>query len=535
MAKIKQFFHNLPRWNSPQAGKYLTLKEWLIYCFGGAGAMGAGAFIQFLTMTAGIYVAAAININVDHIVYIGLVTSLMTIITSPLVSYIIDNTNSKFGKFRPYLIGLPLPIIALYFALGQIVAIQNYSAMIIVYTIVFNVLYFLNRVYTLSFNSIVQVISPNMDERVSLMSFGTFVTSLGPTLVTMIYPAVANFIYSNGAISGVNTLGAVKWLVPIIASVFFAIGIGFAFGVKERMVLPKQFKQKQKFMDGMRKTFKNKYFWIVNSSAVVGVFRTVATTFTLWVILYMIFPSLVASGKQSAANLMQTIVVTLIGDACVPGMLFAPWFIRKFGKKNIIIFTSIATTACTIPMLFISNPWALLAMIYLVTLFNGLQIVTGPAVQAEIYDYQQYKTGDRLEGFLSQFGTMITTAIGMAFAFVAPAVYRKFGYIDNVEVLYDTTTLLNIIKVMCGIGVASGILSVIPYFFYDLSEKKHKKIMQILAIRANLKDGLCDDDTANNLEAKVEAGDSNVLAYFDTQQEPNETVPSEDTPSEGKL
>ena len=33
------------------------------------------------------------------------------------------------------------------------------------------------------------------------------------------------------------------------------------------------------------------------------------------------------------------------------------------------------------------------------TAVNAVQVVTLPAMTAQMYDYQQYKTGERLEGF----------------------------------------------------------------------------------------------------------------------------------------
>ena len=518
MSKLKAIISKMPKWNSPSEGTYLTLKEWLYYILGGMGAYGAGGFMQFVTLTAGVYIAAAININVDHIVYVGLITSIVTIVTSPLVSLMIDNTNSKYGKFRPYLIWLPIPMIVCYFAIGQIVSlITNYTAMIVVYTVIFNILYFLNRIYGLAFSSLIQVMTPSTQERTNLMSIGTFFTSLGPTIVGMLYPVIANFIYSKDNVSGVNNIESIKWIVPIMAAVFLLIGLVVAFGVKERMVIPKEFKNKQKFSDGIIKTLKNRYFWITNISGVLGTFRSVATGFTLWIIVYIIYPDFIARGEEKAAAFLQTIIVTVIGDACVPGMLLAPWLIKKFGKKNLIIFTTAAAAVSTGAMIFIKNPYALLVMIYLVTLFNGLQIVTGPAVQSEIYDYQQYKTGDRLEGFLSQFGTMIVTIVGMFLAFVTPAVYKHFGYVDNTQILYNTQVLYNIIRAMCIIGTISGFLSVIPYFFYDLSEKRHYQLIEILTVRAKCSDGLCDKQTANELESRIENGEENVLSFFSEQ------------------
>lgn len=520
MKKIKAMFSRMPKWNRAPEGMFLTLKEWMFYVVGGVGAYGATAFIQFVTLTAGVYIAAAINIDVNHITYVGLATSAVTILTSPFISWLIDNTNSKFGKFRPYLIWIPIPMIICYFLLGQVVSLfSNYTAMLVAYAIVFNILNFLNRLYTLAFTSLIQVMTPSTQERTNLMSIGTFFTSLGPTIASMVYPIIANFIYSEGDISGVNRLGSIKWIIPIMTSFFLALGLVVAFGVKERMVIPKEFKNKQKFSQGIVKTFENKYFWITNISAVAGTFRAVGNSFTLWLIIYIIYPSFIAKGKGDFANFLQTIIVTIISDACVPGMIFAPFLIKKFGKKNLIIFTYIAATVSTFAMVFMSSPYLLLVMIYLITLFNGLQVVTTPAVQSEIYDYQQYKTGDRLEGFLSQFGTMIVTIAGMAFALVTPAVYKHFGYFDDTQVLYNTNVLYSIVKAMCIIGTISGIASVIPYFFYDLSEKRHGQIMQILKVRANCSDGIYDKNTADELEKRIEAGEENVTDFMKTDEQ----------------
>lgn len=465
--------------------------------------------------------------DVDHILQISYITSICTILTSPLMSYIIDNTNTKIGKFKPYLIILPIPILICFIALGQIAYITNYTLMIVLYTIIFNIAFFLNRIYTFSFNSLVQVISPSPDERTQVMSIGTFFTSLGPTIVQMAYPIIVNYLYSEGKISGVNTLMATKVVAPIMLAAFFALGLVCAFGIKERMVIPKAFKQKQKFFEGVKKSLKNKYFWILNSSSVLGVFKIVGTSFSLWLVLYIIYPQLVESGKVDAAKFMQTIILTIIGDACVPGMLLAPWLIRKIGKKKLVIYSTVLSMMATIPMIFIKNPYALLAMIYLITFFNGFQIVTTPAIQAEVYDYQQYKTGDRLEGFLSQFGTMLTTVFGLLTAIVAPTVYKYYGYVKDTDVLYNSEITLGIISTMCIIGAISGALSIIPYLFYDLKHNSHRKIMEILEVRAKYEDGLCDEKTRDWLEERISNDEDNVLNYFNEKEVLSDVISAE--------
>lgn len=526
----RNLIDNFPRWGRPSPGKSLTLQEWLIYIVGGMGAMGATVFLMYLTMTHGLYVAAALQIPVFHITIIGVVTSIIAILTAPLVSWMIDNTNTKFGKFRPYLIVMPIPIVLCFFALGQVIKIPDYTTMIIVYTILFNAMFFMNRVYMLAFSSLAQVMAPSVEERTQLMSIGTFFTSLGPTIANFAYPFVANALYSYSipgtkpnpetgiiddiVIAGVNTLGASAWLVPLFAMIFFALGLVMAFGVKERMVVSKKFKQKQKFTDGCRKVAGNKYFWLFNTSNMIGALKGLSLGFGLWFINYVIFPELVADGYADAAKLVQSVAVMFIADACVPGMLFAPWLIKKFGKKKISIVTNIGMGLFAFPLIFVTNAWVGLVLIFGMTFFGGFQIVTNLAFQAEVNDYQQYKTGDRIEGFLSQSGYIMLTAIGVGTAFIAPAVYTANGYLDNANVLQDPSVLWPIVSTLSILAVISCVLCAIPFFFWDMTEKRHSDIMEILKTRVLFEDEVIDEPTKDMLELAIEGGNNDALKTY---------------------
>ncbi len=516
--KIKQMINGLPKWSTPCPGKSLTLREWLLYAIGGMGAMGATVFLNLYALQTGFYIANARSIDAYHIAIVVMITSVVAIVTSPLVSWLIDNTNTKYGKFRPYLIVLPIPIIACFFALGQVLRIEDSLVMIITYAILFNLVNLFNRVYILAFVSLAQVMAPSMEERTQLMSIGSIFTSLGPTIVWAVYPALSNIIYSTDTADGVNTVATAQVLAPIMAAVFFGLGLIMAFGVKERMVISKEFKQKQKFMEGVQKVAKNKYFWIHNSSMVLAIIKVfVMTNFVIWYLNFVISPDLKAQGLEDLAKLMQSILMLVIGTASVPGMLFAPVFIKKFGKKKLIIGTNIGMALSMIPLTFVHNPWAGIFFIYVTTIFAGFQLVINPAFQAEINDYQQYKTGDRIEGFLSQFGGMITLAIGMATALISPAVFNSQGYDGmNNDILLTPghEALYAIVAIMSGVCIVSCLLSAIPYFFWDLPEKKHEMIMEVLKVRALHDDETISDEDRDMLEIRLEEGDINALSDF---------------------
>jgi Na+/melibiose symporter-like transporter len=458
-------------WDRPPKGNFLSFREFAAYCVGGMGVFGVTVIPTYLTLSAGMYIAVALGINVWHITIIGLATSVFSLLRSPLLSVIIDNTNSRFGKFRPWLIWLPIPIMLSMIALVFIpyALIDNYVLMLVAFTIIFNIMQFFITLYSNAYNNLVLVISPSHKERTNLMSIGSVIYSLGPSIVTILFPLLANLLYStkdangNTLVAGINDIRSMQVILPIMAAMCLALALLTAFGVKERFVQKRATVNKVKFSEGLKSAARNKYFWINTISTILGVFRMAATVYVVWIATYYI-----------ATDWAQSILVTLAGSACVPGMILAPMLINKFGKKKIVIAINTLCAIFTVPIVLaasmptVATPYVMYIFILLITLFNGATVVIQPALSAMINDYQQYKTGQRIEGFMGQLSFVLLTIVGLGTAFINPAIYEAFGFIDDASVLYDTENVTSpIIMWTSLIAIPSGILSVIPFLFWD--------------------------------------------------------------------
>ena len=56
-------------------------------------------------------------------------------------------------------------------------------------------------------------------------------------------------------------------------------------------------------------------------------------------------------------------------------------------------------------------------------------------------------------------------------AFIAPAVYKHSGYIENTDVLYNHEVLFGITRTMAAIGLAGAALSDAKRVFIDIAQK----------------------------------------------------------------
>ncbi|MDR0751474.1 MAG: MFS transporter [Christensenellaceae bacterium] len=485
-------------WKTPKEGRYVSIKEFLAYSLGGMGVYGASCLVGYTALTAGVYLAASLNIDSTDIWLISIISSIITIIRSPFLSKIIDNTNTKFGKFRPYLISMPFPILIFTILLSWVTPLFSYNRilMLIVFTIIFNLQQFFLTLYNVAFSTSVQVISPVQNERELLMGLGSTIYSLGATLTNLLFPLIANIMFSAGADGGgVNSIDSFKWILPIMLVIFFSVGYFMAFGIKERVITAKLHTNKIGFLAGIKDTFKNKYFLLSNASSVLNFASAYLGVLQLWICTYLI-------NTKWALGVFST----LIGAAYAPAMLSAPFLMKKFGKRKVVLACNFLTGLFVLPMIFlvdIVSPYLLIAMLCLIRFFNGAQVITGPALNSQINDFQQFKTGKRAEGYINQYSTLIATAFSIGLGFLPPLVYHSFGFFEDSTVLYNSNILYPILRTLSILVACSAIASAVPMFFWDLSEKRHAKIMEILKLRAQYEDGSIDKELAQQNESTL--------------------------------
>ena len=165
------------------------------------------------------------------------------------------------------------------------------------------------------------------------------------------------------------------------------------------------------------------------------------------------------------------------------------------------------------------NPYLVLFSSLLQNIFNGFAFIANIMV-SDVLDYQQWKTGKRLEGFWQNYSSVIATIAGIFTGMLLP-LFLSFGGIgfgdDMSVVLKDETLRDNAYKFQTLLALIGGVVAMIPIFFYDLSESKHANYVRSLKLRAaadNFRDGLLSDDDVLNvadiLEYANDSGDEFV-------------------------
>ena len=543
--KVKDGVSKVPTyWKTPMAGRYMTFREIAAYSGGGIGAyMIITLGTACLLATNNTLISSTLGVDATDMYVMYVIAVLANIPLTGIRANIIDNTRNKAGKYRPYLVTMALPtaiicILMVWFPYNKLEAIvgpgemfgesKAYIAKCAIIMVLNLLLHFFYYFFYDAYENLIHVLSPNTQERADVASIKSIVYSFAPTIVNLFTPIIAQHVFHSNA----TDIRVYRLLYPILGVLGILLCIVVYKYTEEKIVQARTHVVQIKFMDALREVAKNKYFWIISLAGWIGFLEGSYSNILNWLYNYGGACSGTAFG-----------IVTLVyGNASLWGMLFAPFCIRRWGKKAVLVVTNIFNIFFILLMLpftaEITNMtiWLVMGCLYLNAFMGSFAHILNPAIQADIRDYQQYKTGERIDGMFSAVAT-IGTVIALATSSVLPVIYEKGGitkanammvtsnpevlnrmlgdgrtvgeiladqlangqdnYSASYSALYDPNILTSLLHVLIIVSAVGALMNVIPYFWYDFNEKKQKSVVRVLKVRALFEDygnGALKDD-----------------------------------------
>ncbi len=523
-------------WDKPAPGKYIPFKGIFGYSVGGIGAymiitLGTACLLSanntLLTMTLGV--------KPTHMYIMYVICVLANIPLTGIRASIIDNTRNKAGKYRPYILTMAIPSAIICLAMvwipygrfseipflqgeifGETKAYVAKCAIIFVFNLLLHFFYYF---FYDAYENLIHVLSPDSQERANVQSVKSVVYSFAPTVVNLFTPIIAKNIFQTNT----TDIRVYRLLYPILTVLGLLLCILVYKNTEEKIVQARTHVVQIKFIDALRAVAKNKYFWIISLAGWIGFLEASYANILSWLYNY----GGACNGDEYA------LIVTVYGNASLWGMLLAPWAIKKWGKKMVLIVTNLFNVMFIALMLpccqEISHAtiWLVMGCLWLNALMGSFAHILNPAIQADIRDYQQYKTGERIDGMFSAVAT-IGTVITLATSSVLPIIYEKSGlteenalkitstpeilnrvlgdgktvgeilakqfaegqdnYSNATSALYDTNILLSLLQILIILAAVGAFMNVIPFFWYDFSEIKQKSVVSVLKVRAMFED-----------------------------------------------
>lgn len=473
--KVSTTWNNVVlHWKTPALGKYVSYKEIIAYGVGGMGVQFVMFFCSLIALSATSFlVGNTIGIKPMHLQYMAVASTIIGFGITIGRSYIIDSARFKSGKFRPWLAitGIPTVIIAVVFVWLPYET-MSYMQKVIAVFLCYNLLQCFYPFFQQAYTDLANVISPNSHERTDIVSVSSIIYSMAPSLTGLFVPMLSTLT------GGLNSITTYRIIHPLVAVVGLLLSYVAYAGTRERIIVAESHVTQFKFSDAFRAVAKNKYFWITSLAGWLGFLEGAVGVIIGWTFIYA-YPDRMG---------LYGVATTLIGNAALWAMLVCPIAIRVLGKRNLLIWCNV-TNVVLIGLLYplYNNIPALIILYYLNGFVNSFSIVYTPGINADMRDYQQYFTGERIDGMFGAVG-IIGSFIGMFTGMVLPTIYQMLGLEDNYDVLEVASFREDMFDVLIIAAVIGAALNFVPYLFYDLTETKQRGIVKVLKIRAMFED-----------------------------------------------
>lgn len=420
----------------------------------------SGTYITF-------FYTDALGLNPAIIGIIVLFSRVFDGISDITMGFIMDKTKSKYGKARPWLLWLALPIaisLVLMFLVPNIGDTGKYVYIFITYNLVTTILY---TAINIPYGALNSLLTRNQDERMIINTVRMTMAQIGSLMINAMTLPIVN------ALGGSSNQSSWIFVSIIYGAIAFILFMLCFYKTKERVhIVTEKEGEKLPFMQTLKICFKNDQWlvlvgvWVVYSIG-LGISMSCATYYAKYVL-----------GSENFSGYFAATSTALV--ICTMPLL--PLVIRKIGKKKTAVCGVFVSLAAQLLMLL--NPavpsWLMFCS-GIRGIGNACTAGTIFAMLADTIEYGQWKTGRRVEGMLyssTTFGAKIGAGLAMAGAMM---ILGKAGY--NGSLAVQSAQVIHVMKIMYFIcPIISLCILPIVYHFYKL-DKIYPQVMADLAKR----------------------------------------------------
>lgn len=432
----------------------VSIKTLLTYSMGSLGNNMIYALISSYLL---IFLTDSFKVGVAAIGTLFLVARVIDAITDPIMGVIVDNTNTKIGKSRPYLFVVPIFM--------GIATIMCFSAPDLSYSGKIIWIYIAYIFWGISFTAM-DIPYWSLSANITRSSEGK--TKIVTSARTIAY--VGNFIILTLTIPLVSIIGS--WTTVVIIYVCFATIFTWitAFGIREINDKAAKKKQKQGIKQFINLLKTNKPLRIVLlSMLVLELSGSIKNTIAIYYVKY-----------NFNAEMMIPVVSSVGMGASILGGVMSPFLTKKLGKRNTALLGLLAGAAGSF-LIFLLSYSSLPLMIvinFISGIFDGAGYITLTSMVADCVEYGEWKTGKRSEGMifsLNIFKSKIASAIGGS---LCGYILAYIGY--TADSSQSTFTLNGIHLIQTLVPCVIVILSFMLLRRYNLSEAEYEAIVDDL-------------------------------------------------------
>lgn len=438
----------------------------------GLGDTASNFFFQVFNIFLLYYYTDIFGLPAAAVGTMFLVTKIVDAASDPLMGLIADRTNSRWGKFRPYLLWAAIPYGVLGYAMfaspdltdtGKLIyAYATYTLMMLAYTAI-----------NVPYSALMGVISPSSAERTRVASYRFFCAFAAAWLIATFVPPLKNIL------GGGNEALGFKLTMAIFAVASVAL-FWICFATTKERVQPVQ--QDTAMRRDFRAMFSNGP-WIALFAAAIFTLMNVAVRNGS--LLYYFKYYVGDDGTRIFLNFFDKTSVFMSTGllAMLIGISLTKTLCDYFEKRTLLI-TLTVLNAFAMAAFYVTPPdqyWLMVAINCVGTLLIGPTPALVWAMYTDCADYGEWKTGRRTTGLVFSsllFAQKLGLAVG---AGLAGVILGWFGFVANE--LQTDSALAGIRFLFSVLPAVLALLGAAAIFFYRIDSNTIRRFEKDLAER----------------------------------------------------
>lgn len=394
----------------------------------------------------------------------------------PFIGFMVDRTNTRFGRARPYLLWFAIP----YGLIGSFLFftpnLNSTGKLIYAY-----ILYFLLvTVYSLintPYNALITLMTKDQKERTQL-SRNRLLFAMSAYILVSLIPVFAGMLGSGETVLEVQRTGFFR--VAIILGILAAVGFLITFfNTRE------YFKYDTGKETGDKPRLKQQLLALLkNRPWVVTVLMTLATNLRTAIMTAMVayYSKYFLNKPDGFSSIL--LVATILG--VITGLIIGPVLIDRKGVKKAIIMASFVSLAAS-ALLFPAGQNSIMIIVCMVIfgVAQGVPSVATYPMYGDAVEYGEWKTGVRVDGVIFSSYTLMQQVVSGLAGFLIGTMLTFFGYNSDLAV-QSTTTVNGIVGIFIVSPIVLSILTMVIVSFYPLDRTKYEDIIRDLEERRAL-------------------------------------------------
>lgn len=413
----------------------------------------------------------------------GMIVALTRIwdgINDPMMGMIADRTRSRWGRYRPWLLWMTVPVgvlIVLSFTAPNLPVGGRIAYAAIIYVLT-------SMAYTsidVPYWSLPAAMTTDSGQRTKIYSLSRTMGVLAVLVVSILVPPLVSAVGGTTASGTVNYAKGFPPIAVAVALLGIACSLTGFFLVREHIAPAAQ--QPVKLSESLTVITHNKPLLLILIASILSssLFNTRTGLGSYY--------AAVNLGDYGLASLLT--VVALPG--MVLGMVLTPALAKRVGKKTLFIGVCLFGLVMNVILFFVGYQNLLVFGVIsaIGSLSMGVTPILTSSMIADTIEYAEWKTGQRREGLICSTQTLVAkfaTAIsGLLISLVLTVAGYVVGSAAQTQQVYAMFHFAYTLLVSIGC-----LLAILPMLAYPLTEKRHDEIVAELAARSAQKEAVAE-------------------------------------------